>query len=117
VVTRLGELERKVMEVLWSSMGTPISGRQLADHLPDRAYTTVLTVLDRLRRKHLVERTAVGRLHVFAAVASREAFMAELMVEALGGAEDRSAVLVHFAGTVSAEEATILRRALGGESR
>ena len=40
----LGELERRVMDVLWGSMGAPLTGRQVADQLPDRAYTTVLTI-------------------------------------------------------------------------
>jgi predicted transcriptional regulator len=111
-VARLGELERKVMEVLWSSMDEPMSGRQVADQLPDRAYTTVLTILDRLRRKHLVSRVAVGRAHLFSATASRSSFIAELMVEALGGAKDRGAALVRFAEVMSAEEALLLREAL-----
>ena len=109
----LGELERRVMDVLWGSMGTPLTGRQVADQLPDRAYTTVLTILERLRRKNMVERTTEGKAHCFAASASRETYMAELMVEALGSAQDRQAVLVRFAEVVSPEEAVVLRRALG----
>jgi hypothetical protein len=38
--------------------------------------------------------------------------MAELMVEALGSAQDRRAVLVRFAEVVSPEEAVVLRQAL-----
>jgi predicted transcriptional regulator len=108
----LGELERRVMDVLWGSMGRPLTGRQVADELPDRAYTTVLTILERLRRKNLVDRTAEGKAHRFAATASRETYMAELMVEALGSAHDRQAVLVRFAEVVSPEEAVVLRQAL-----
>jgi predicted transcriptional regulator len=108
----LGELERRVMDVLWGSMGTPLTGRQVADQLPDRAYTTVLTILERLRRKNLVERTTDEKVHHFAATASRETYMAELMVEALGSAQDRQAVLVRFAEVVSPEEAVVLREAL-----
>ena len=108
----LGELERRVMDVLWGSMGTPLTGRQVADQLPDRAYTTVLTILERLRRKNLVERTTDEKVHHFAATASRETYMAELMVEALGSAQDRQAVLVRFAEVVSPEEAVVLRQAL-----
>jgi len=108
----LGELERRVMDVLWGSMGTPLTGRQVADQLPDRAYTTVLTILDRLRRKNMVERTTEGKAHRFAATASRETHMAELMVEALGSAQDRRAVLVRFAEVVGPEEAVVLRQAL-----
>ncbi len=110
----LGELERRVMDVLWGAMGVPMTGRQVADELPDRAYTTVLTILERLRRKNLVERTTAGKAHRFAAAASRESYMAELMVEALGSSQDRHAVLVRFAEVVSAEEAVVLRRALDG---
>ncbi len=82
--------------------------------MPDRAYTTVLTILERLRRKNLVERTTDGRTHRFAAADTREAYRAELMIDALGEATaNRSAVLVRFAESVSPDEAEILRRALG----
>ena len=111
-MTGLGELERRVMDVLWGSMDMQLTGRQIADELPDRAYTTVLTILDRLRHKNLVERTTEGKAHRFAATASRETYMAELMVEALGSAQDRQAVLVRFAEVVSPEEAVVLRQAL-----
>ena len=111
---RLGDLERRVMDVLWDSATTPLTGREVADQLPDRAYTTVLTILERLRRKNLVERSTDGRTHRFAAADSREAYRAELMLEALGEATaNRSAVLVRFAESVSADEAAVLRRALG----
>ena len=53
-MNRLGDLERKVMDVLWDSAEAPLTGREVADQLPDRAYTTVLTILDRLRRKGMV---------------------------------------------------------------
>jgi predicted transcriptional regulator len=111
-MTGLGELERRVMDVLWGSTGRQLTGRQVADELPDRAYTTVLTILERLRRKTLVERTTEGKAYRFAAIASRETYMAELMVEALGSAQDRRAVLVRFAEVVSPEEAVVLRQAL-----
>jgi predicted transcriptional regulator len=109
---RLGELERRVMDVLWDSKADALSGRQIADQLPDRAYTTVLTILDRLRRKGLVARTTDGRIHRFSANASRAAYRAELMIDALGEAGERSAVLVHFAEAVSPDEAQVLRQAL-----
>ena len=113
-MTRLGELERKVMEVLWSSMGSPLTGRQIADQLPDRAYTTVLTVLERLRRKRLVYRIAEAKVHLFMATDSRETYMAELMLEAMGRPDNRDAVLVRFAKSVSSEDAAVLRDALDG---
>jgi len=112
------------MDVLWGSMGSGLTVREVAEELPDHAYTTVLTVLDRLRRKRLVQRTKEGRAHRYSAVASRESYTAELMREALGTAPDRDAVLVRFAQTVSSEEAGVLRQALaelgrrpGGDAR
>jgi predicted transcriptional regulator len=111
---RLGELERRVMDVLWDSEAKALTGREVADQLPDRAYTTVLTILERLRRKNLVERTTNGRTHRFAAADTREAYRAELMIDALGEpTTNRSAVLVRFAESVSPEEAEVLRQALG----
>jgi predicted transcriptional regulator len=112
-MARLGGLERRVMDVLWGSMGTELTVRQVAEELPDHAYTTVMTVLDRLYRKHMVLRGKDGRAHVFAAAASREAYTAQLMHEALGAVADRDAVLVRFAETVTPEEAQVLRQALG----
>ena len=111
-MNRLGDLERKVMDVLWDSAKAPLTGREVADQLPDRAYTTVLTILDRLRRKGLVTRTTVGRAHRFAASDTRESYMAELMIDAMGDSVDRGAVLVRFAESVSSDEAQVLRRAL-----
>jgi len=113
-VARLGELERKVMDVLWESMGSEKTVRQVAEELPSHAYTTILTVLDRLQRKDMVRRTKDGRAHRYAATASREAYTAELMLEALGAAPDRDAVLVRFAEVVTSSEASVLRHALDG---
>jgi predicted transcriptional regulator len=109
---RLGQLERRVMDVLWDAPDGPMSGRAVADSLPDRAYTTVLTILERLRRKDFVRRTTEGRVHFFRAADSREAYVAELMVDAMGGGGNRGAVLARFAESVSPEEAHLLSEAL-----
>ena len=93
------------MDVLWDSPKAALTGREVADQLPDRAYTTVLTILDRLRRKGLVNRTTEARAHRFAAADTRASYMAELMIDAMGGAADRGAVLARFAESVSSEEA------------
>ena len=100
------------MDILWEAPEDPMSGRDVADKLPDRAYTTVLTVLERLRRKEFVRRTTAGRVHYFQAADSRDAYVAELMIDAMGGAGDRSLVLARFAESVSPEEAELLSRAL-----
>ena len=131
-VVRLGELERAVMETLWDltsdweadqtgdaggAVARTATARQVADRLgADRqlAYTTVLTVLDRLERKGLVRRLRERRAHRYAPIATREAYAAELMLQALGSASDRDAALVRFVDAVSPEEAEVLRRALRG---
>jgi len=113
-MARLGELERAVMEVLWSAPDS-CTARDIVAALPDRelAATTVLTVLSRLEAKGFVERERSSRPHRYRAVASREDHMATLMHDVLGGATDRTAVLERFVGSVTPEDAEALRRLLG----
>jgi predicted transcriptional regulator len=114
---RLGELERAVMDVLWSAPG-PVTARVVSDALSDRslALTTVLTVLSRLEAKGYVSRMRDGRAHHYAATATREEHVAGLMHEVLDtageSADNRSAVLARFIGQVSREEAEALQTAL-----
>ncbi|SHH03689.1 BlaI/MecI/CopY family transcriptional regulator [Streptoalloteichus hindustanus] len=111
----LGALERAVMDVLWAR-ATPATVREVVTDLADRnpAYTTVMTVLDRLARKDFVrrERGEDGRTWRYVAAASRETFVAELMLQVLDLAGDRDAALVHFARSVAGTEADVLRDAL-----
>jgi predicted transcriptional regulator len=110
---RLGELERAVMETLWSCDDW-VTVRKVHDELADRglAYTTVMTVLSRLADKGFVRRERDGRAWLYAASGGREQYVAELMMDALGQTGDRGAALVRFAGSVSEEEAELLRKAL-----
>lgn len=112
-MARLGELERAVMEVLWSTPGA-CTAREIVEALPERdlAPTTVLTVLSRLERKELVARDRDGRAHRYRPVASREQHVAMLMHEALATAPDRTAALASFARQVSPGEAEALAGAL-----
>lgn len=114
-VTRLGDLERAVMQAVWEAPD-PLTGRQVAALLASRglAYTTVLTVLTRLEKKGLLARDARARAHTYSAVASRADHVSELLQQALGQADDRQAALQHFARSMSPDEAEALRRALDG---
>jgi predicted transcriptional regulator len=116
-VNRLGDLERAVMDALWDR-AQPATVREVADALADRklAYTTVMTVLDRLTTKGFVTRERVGRAWSYRPAASREAYIAQLMLDALDLAGSRDAALVRFARSVSGEEAEILRAALGEQA-
>lgn len=114
---RLGELERAVMDHLWSS-SEPQTVRQVHEALSehrDLAYTTVMTVLQRLARKNLVSQLRDDRAHRYAPVHGRDELVAGLMVDALDQVSDsggRQAALVHFVERVGADEADALRRAL-----
>ena len=116
-LNRLGDLERAVMDHLWDS-GAPQTVRQVHDGLCVRrelAYTTVMTVLQRLARKGLVAQIRDDRAHRYTPVHGRDELIAGLMVDALGeatGPGGRQAALVHFVERVGAEEADALRRAL-----
>jgi predicted transcriptional regulator len=110
-VASLGELERSVMEYLWSAEG-PVAAPALRDELGgDLALTTVHTVLTRLEQKGFVVHDG-GRPRRFRPRASRAEHAAELMHEVLGRAGDRQAVLARFVGTVDPEEARLLRELL-----
>lgn len=116
----LGELERTVMDVLWETEKS-VNANELRELLLERsrpskdlAVTTVLTVLSRLEKKGLVVREREIRPHAYRAVTSRAEHSADLMVEALGQAPDREAVLARFVGTVTDDEAEVLRKLLGG---
>ncbi|MFI5428031.1 BlaI/MecI/CopY family transcriptional regulator [Aeromicrobium sp. UC242_57] len=111
---RLGELERSVMNVLWDG-DTPLTVREVLDRLDERdlAYTTIMTVLDRLGTKEMVRRERDGRAFRYAPALSRDAATSELLHAALDEAgTDRTAALVHFARTVDPAEAKALRAAL-----
>ncbi|MFI6289934.1 BlaI/MecI/CopY family transcriptional regulator [Nonomuraea sp. NPDC050790] len=115
----LGDLERAIMDVLWDS-GRPLTVRDVVNAITGRklAYTTVMTVMNRLVRKDFIrrERDDDGRTWVYQAAAGREAYIAELMLSALGETGDRLAALSHFARSVTDAEAEALRESLpGGE--
>jgi len=105
----LGELERQVMDIIWSSDGSPLSVRDMADQFPDHAYTTIMTVLGRLAKKGFLTETKVGRANMFSATSSREEYIASVLLRALDTTEDRQAVLVAFAGAMDASDRRVLR--------
>lgn len=112
-VAKLGELERRVMAILWEDPGRQLAGRDVASLLPENAYTTVATVLDRLVHKGLVRRKMEGRFIQFTAIGSPGAHTAMLMHEALAsGGDDRGSALERFAETLSPSEAAVLSRTL-----
>lgn len=101
------------MEAVWAA-GAPLTARQVADALVARqlAYTTWLTVLNRLASKGQLVRDDAERAHTYMAAASRADHTAVLMRDALGQADDRQAALARFAQAITPAEADALRRVL-----
>ena len=62
-MARLGELEHKVMDVGWESMGNPLTGRHIARRVARPGVHHGAHHLDRLRRKCVVQRSTHGRTH------------------------------------------------------
>lgn len=114
----MGDLERAVMDQLWSAGDDTWSTvREVHEALAaerDLAYTTVMTVMDRLSKKRLVTQRKDGRAYLYRPVASRGEMTADLMREALDefALDDRRTALMAFVGESSAEERAALREAL-----
>jgi predicted transcriptional regulator len=108
----LGELERSIMERLWSAP-SDLSAPELREELRDGelALTTVYTVLTRLELKGFVDHDE-GRPRRYRASAGRAEHAASVIREVLANSSDRVAVLTRFVGTVSREDAHLLRRLL-----
>lgn len=102
------------MAELWAS-DQPLSVRAVLDRLQtgrELAYTTVMTVLENLRRKGMVGRVKAGRAFDYRPLLSREEHTATLMQEVLAGSADRRATLLRFAEQITPDELASLRAAL-----
>lgn len=72
----LGTLESAVMDVVWGQ-GAPVTAREVCDRLTgtrERAYTTIMTTMDRLHRKGLLVRHKDGSAWRYAPALSRPEF-------------------------------------------
>jgi predicted transcriptional regulator len=113
-VRSFGELESRIMHVFWSA-ASPITVHDVVDALEGKpvAYTTAITVIERLRTKGWLARERAGRSFLYSASLQEADYAAKLMSEALDEVDDRRAALLNFAGTLTAEEVDELRSALG----
>ena len=107
---RLHELEAAVMDVVW---GRQLSGFAVTDVLRvlekhrTIAYTTVMTTVNRLHDKGLLERERDGRRYLYSARLSREEFLESTAREVLDGAvggHQAMALLSEKVSAASAEE-------------
>jgi predicted transcriptional regulator len=68
IASKLGPLEREVMELIWRrpEEAAEVSVRDIYTAFEGRlAYTTLMTTLDRLRKKGLLERRKEGRAFIY----------------------------------------------------
>lgn len=117
----LGELESAVMGRLWAAK-SPLTVRDVLDQMSDQrtlAYTTVMTVLDRLAKKGLANRERDGRAWRYTAAATREQLTARMLRDRLGelGGNERREVLMHFLDDASDQDRDALRAALDALER
>ena len=82
-----GELEQRVMELLWAA-SVPMSVADVHAKLSEErelAYTTVMTVLDRLAKKDLVDRELLNRAWQYTPRSSQAEVIARDMGRLLDG--------------------------------
>lgn len=112
-----GTLEASILAVLSDS--EPMSSREVLAQLEEQgmalALTTVITALQRLTQKGVVNRIPgpAARLWLFEAAQSPSERAVSSMTAALADAPDREAVLMQFTGSLGSDDLEMLRKALG----
>ena len=79
---RPSNLELQVLSILWNRGASTV--REVLEELPDgrdRAYTTVLSVLQNMAAKKLAKRESIGRAHAYVAAVSRRDALAPMVTE------------------------------------
>ena len=108
------------MDTLWSH-GPELSVRDVMDRMQgdkDLAYTTIMTVLDRLAKKGLADRTRDGRAWRYTAASSREELAATALRSTLENVQaDRKLAMMHFLDDATPAELDDLRAALAEVER
>lgn len=102
------------MDVVWSTT-EPITIREVKERLPqapERAYTTVQTVVDILHRKGWLFRTRDGKAHRYVPRQSRDDYTAALLGEALTTTTNRTGALLRLVESMDDDEVAALRSAL-----
>jgi predicted transcriptional regulator len=108
----LGNLERQVLETTWR-LGE-VSVRDIHREFEERiAYTTLMTTLDRLFKKKLLERRKDGRAFRYAPAISREDFDRGIREDVIDGLLGRGAdgvepVLACIVDTISERDRELL---------
>ncbi|MBK1826989.1 BlaI/MecI/CopY family transcriptional regulator [Haloferula rosea] len=115
--TQPSNLELQALSVLWHEGPSTVGA--VLEALPDgkdRAYTTVLSVMQSLERKKLVKRTRFGRAHVYEASHSQEEIAgkatSDFLTNAFGGRLAEAILALLSAGNLTPEEKSNIEREL-----
>jgi len=93
VENSLGALERTVMNLAWER--AEISVREACERLGSSvAYTTVMTTMDRLFKKGLLDRRKVGRAFVYRARATRQELENAILSSLVDAVSDQDRALL-----------------------
>jgi predicted transcriptional regulator len=105
-----GSLEEEVLATLWSADGPMPASAVQAEVGGTLAYSTITTILARLRTKGLVVRKLVGRSHLYAPAQDAAVHTAREMHSLLIRRDDRAAVLARFVSELSPEDEQVLAK-------
>jgi predicted transcriptional regulator len=109
--TQLGPLERQLLQTLWSR-GSATVRELLEDEKITQAYTTVMTTLDRLYKKQLLDRVAEGRAFRYSPRQTHDELQRVAAVEGirqlLGTGDASSLPLSYLVEALSAHDAQLL---------
>ena len=116
------ELELKVLSLLWER--GPMTVRSVLDELPDRkerAYTTVLSVLQVMEKKGLVTHTRQGLTHLYKAAVNKNTIVKPIVRQMLrdlfSGRASTAMQYLLGEGDVSPDELAEMRRLIDEASR
>jgi predicted transcriptional regulator len=113
VESALGQLERGILERLWS-LGREASVRELQDAFSGTlAYTTLMTTLDRLFKKGLLDRRREGRAFLYRPRVTPEQLRQELAADVIDsllgqGSEAARPLMSTFIDAVEVRDAALL---------
>src|SRR3954447_4662359 len=108
---QLGPLEDELMQALWAAGDATV--RELVDEaVVDGAYTTIMTTLDRLYKKGLLERSPEGRAFRYRPKQSeaelQQGVVAAGLRELLSASRSKEAPLSFLVETISEHDAALL---------
>jgi predicted transcriptional regulator len=107
----LGPLETKLLEFLWAQAHA-VTVREVQIALPELAYTTIMTTLDRLYRKGLLLRYKDERAFTYRPRCTRDELLSELVsrhvTDLLAASQQSTVVLSRLVRVVAGTDAALL---------